>query len=172
MNYEIFGPFELPRAKPRHFTHKVGEKQEFWNDLDEEYPGLPEACGCYIVSVRNRVWYVGMAQKQSFRGECFTADKILKIERAMDYGKGNAFLTLIARHTENGHFSKRSVNGYTDIRDLELLLIESALDRNGDLLNSSATKVLREMIVPGFLNSPLGAGKRTSVKAFQQIMGI
>jgi hypothetical protein len=90
----------------------------------------------------------------------------------MDGGDGAAFITLIARQTPNGRFSKPSINGYRDIQDLELLLIGSALERNENLLNRSATKVLREIVIPGFLNSPQGAGKRTSVKAFQQIMGI
>ncbi|MBK8477256.1 MAG: hypothetical protein IPL39_13445 [Opitutaceae bacterium] len=172
MNYGIYGPFELPRHKARHFTHEASARREFWHDLDAEYPGLPDACGCYLISVRSRVWYVGMAQRQSYRYECFTADKILKIERAMDGGGGSAYITLIARHTSSGRFSKPSINGYFDIQDLELLLIGSALERNADLLNRSATKVLREIVVPGFLNSPLGAGKRTSVRAFQRIMGI
>ena len=163
---------ELPRARACRFTREAREKREFWEEIDEENPGLSYACGCYLISVRNRLWYVGLAQKQSFRYECFTPDKILKIEDAMDGGGGAAYLTLIARQTGNGRFSRPSINGYRDIKDLELLLIGSALERNDELLNRSATKILREIVVPGFLNSPHGCGNDTSVKAFRQIMGI
>lgn len=172
MNYEIFGPYELPRYKAGRFTRDAGDKRAFWDELEGEADGLSYACGCYLISVRNRIWYVGLAQKQSFRFECFTPDKILKTEDAMDGGGGAAYLTLIARQTASGRFSRPSINGYRDIEDLELLLIGSALERNEDLLNRSATKILREIVVPGFINSPHGCGNQSSVKAFRQIMGI
>lgn len=172
MKYDIFGPQELPLAKARRFTRDPKERRAFWNDFDQENPGLSYACGCYLISVRNIIWYVGLAQSQDFRHECFTADKILKIEDAMHGGGGPAHLTLIARHTNGGRFSKPSVNGYRDIADLELLLIGAALERNDHLLNKSATKVLREIEVPGFINSPNGCGNQSSVKAFKKIIGI
>jgi hypothetical protein len=172
MKFGIFSSFELPRAKSRRFTRDAKEKRVFWDEVDEDEPGLSYGCGCYLISVRNRIWYVGLAQKQSFRYECFTSDKILKIEDAMDGGGGAAYLTLIARQTYSGRFSKPSINGYRDIEDLELLLIGSALERNQDLLNRSATKILREIVVPGFINSPHGCGNDSSVKAFRQILGI
>jgi hypothetical protein len=172
MKYDIFGPIKLPRAKTCRFTRDASEKRAFWDDIEEEEPGLSWACGCYLISVRNRIWYVGLAQMQSFRYECFTPDKILKIEDAMDGGGGAAYLTLIARRTNGGRFTRPSINGYRDIEDLELLLIGSALERNQDLLNRSATKILREIVVPGFINSPHGCGNDSSVKAFRQIMGI
>lgn len=172
MHYDIYGPFELPLAKPGRLARLPADRREFWDELEEEYSGLAGACGCYLVSVRNRIWYVGMAGKQEFRRECFTPDKILKINDAMDQGSGRAFLTLIARQTNGGRFSKPSGNGYRDVRDLELLLIGAALERNPALLNKGATKVLREMVVPGFINSPTHAGNRSSVKAFWRIMGM
>jgi hypothetical protein len=172
MKYDIFGPYELPRAKSCRFTREAREKRGFWDEIDDEERGLSFGCGCYLISVRNRIWYVGLAQMQPFRDECFTPDKILKIEDAMDGGGGVAYLTLIARRTNGGRFTRPSVNGYRDIEDLELLLIGSALERNEDLLNRSATKILRELAVPGFINSPRGCGNDSSVKAFRQIMGI
>ncbi len=172
MKDDIYGPFELPLAKPRRFTREVAERRLFWSDIDDAVPGLPDACGCYLISVRNCIWYVGRAGSQDFRHECFTADKILKMERAMDDGAGPAYLTLIARQTSGGRFSQPGVNGHRDIEDLELLLIGAALERNGELLNRSATKVLREMEVPGFLNSPNGCGNKSSVKEFKRIMGL
>jgi hypothetical protein len=172
MIYDIQGPFELPRARTGRFTRDNHEKRSFWDDIEEEEPGLSSACGCYLISVRNRIWYVGLAQKQAFRYECFTADKILKIEHAMEGGGGAAHLTFVSRMTNSGRFSRPGRNGYRDIEDLELLLIGSALERNSELLNQSATAILREMVVPGFINSPHGCGNKSSVKAFRKIMGI
>jgi len=172
MQYDIFGPKEIPRESARRFTRDPQERREFWDEFDDEARDLSYACGCYLISVRNRIWYVGLAQRQDFRHECFTADKILKIEDAIHGGGGPAYLTLIARQTGGGRFSKPSVNGYRDIEDLELLLIGAALERNDELLNKSATKILREIIVPGFINSPNGCGNQSSVKEFKKIMGL
>jgi len=171
MRYDIFGPFPLPLHKARRFVREAQDRRVFWDELEDETPGLSYACGCYLISVRKCVWYVGMAAGQDFRHECFTADKILKIERAMDEGGGPAHLTLIARQTSGGRFSKPSARGHGDIGDLELLLLGPALKRNHDLLNRSATKILREIVVPGFINSPHGCGNITSVKAFRKIIG-
>jgi hypothetical protein len=41
-----------------------------------------------------------------------------------------------------------------DIDFLETMLIGMALERNKDLLNARKTKLLREMIVPGIINTP------------------
>jgi hypothetical protein len=172
MKYDIHGPMELPRDRAQRFTRNAREKRAFWEEMDEGQAGLSYACGCHLLSVRNRIWHVGLAQKQSFRDECFTSDKILKTEDAMNGGGGAAYLTLIARKTNGGRFTRPSVNGSRDIADLELPLIGSALERNENLLNRSATKNLREMVVPGFINSPHGCGNDSSVKAFRQIMGI
>ena len=43
---------------------------------------------------------------------------------------------------------------YRDVEFLETLLIATALERNKDLTNIKKTKLLREMIVPGVINSP------------------
>lgn len=172
MKYNIHGPLKIPLAKPQRFTREASVRRDFWNELEEQSPGLSYACGCYLISVRNCIWYVGRAEGQDFRHECFTADKIIKIERAMDEGDGPASLTLIARETNAGRFSKPSANGHRDIRDLELLLIGAALERNESLLNRSSTKILREIVVPGFIRSPKGCGNQSSVKAFKRIMGL
>ncbi|MBL0175140.1 MAG: hypothetical protein IPP94_07740 [Ignavibacteria bacterium] len=95
-----------------------------------------------------------------------------KIDEAISTGCGDAYLLLLARQTPKGKFSKPGKNGIRDVEDLELLLIGAALERNDNLLNKQATKIVREAIVPGFLNSPKGAGNRKSVKQFKKIMGI
>ena len=51
-------------------------------------------------------------------------------------------------------FSKPAKSGYRDIDYLETLLIGMALDQNYDLMNVKKTKFMKEMVVPGVINSP------------------
>ena len=45
---------------------------------------------------------------------------------------------------------------HPDIQFLEAMLIGTALRRNPEVLNVSGTKLLKEMTVPGLINSPRG----------------
>jgi hypothetical protein len=171
MKYEIYGPYRLPRDRGL-FSREARERADFWKDLEDEEEGLSEACGCYIISVRNVVWYVGVATSQSFRHECFTPHKINMIDAAINKGAGKANLHLIARVTSAGRFSRPSVNGHRDAELLESLLIGLGLRRNEELLNKSDTSILREIVVPGFYNSPHGAARATSVQALKLAMGV
>lgn len=170
MEFSVNGPFLLPRTDDGVFTREARDKRAFWEEVEVKCERLPEACGCYLFSIRNRIWYVGKASSQSFRQECFTPDKVTKIDDAIRLGKGECYLTLIARKTPSGKFCKPG--GFNDIDQLELMLIGAGLERNKELLNKHATAVLRDMVVPGFINSPRGAGNALSVLAFRKIMGI
>ena len=172
MNYDVFGPFKLPRSTNGLFTRDARTKREFWEEIQSSHDGLADACGCYLLSVRNRIWYVGLAEKQSFRVECMAPHKVNKIDDAIATAQGEAYLTLIARKTPTDRFMRPSVNGIADAAQLELLLIGAALERNDKLLNKQATKIVRDVVVPGFLNSPHGCGNRSSVKEFRKIMGL
>ena len=172
MKYDVFGPFKLPRSNNGLFSRVASEKKAFWSSLDKVEQGLSEACGCYLISARNRVWYVGLAEKQTFRRECFAPHKVTKIDDAIASAKGDAYLLLLARKTPQDRFMKPSKNGIKDAEQMELLLIGAALERNDDLLNKQATKIVREAVVPGFLNSPKGCGNDARVRRFRQIMGI
>lgn len=59
-----------------------------------------------------------------------------------------------------------------DIRALEQLLIGAAIDRNPNLRNIKDTKVLREMNVPGFLNTKKGQATSESVQEFKRAIGV
>lgn len=172
MKFDIFGPFKLPRSSNGLFTRDAGEKRQFWDYVESNTGKLSEACGCYLISVRNRVWYVGMAEKQDYKSECFAPHKVTKIDDAIASGRGDAYLLLIAKMTPQDRFAKPSVNGIQAVQQLELLLIGAALERNDDLLNKQATTIVREAVVPGFLNSPQGSGNSRSVRSFRQIMGL
>lgn len=172
MNYTIHGPYQLPRNDKGLFTREVDERRAFWDNVEADTEGLPEAVGIYVISVRNVVWYVGMAARQSFRQECMAPHTVTKIDSAISEGSGNAMLHLLAKGTETGRFSKISENGHPDICMLETLLIGISLQRNDELLNKSETAILREIVVPGLYNSPQGAGRANSVQSLKQILGI
>ena len=135
---------------------------EFWNRVDGELEdGLSGAIGCYIFSVRagngSLPWYVGMAEMQSFRRECFQPHKLVHYNNILAArGAGTPLLTLIAKYTPTGRLVGPTGNEHNDIQFLETLLIGKCIARNFDLYNKRDTRFLREMIVPGLLNSPQG----------------
>lgn len=171
MKYEIFGPYEVPRDG--HLTSRdPKERREFWRKVNADIEGLSDACGCYMLVVRNKAWYVGMAEKQSFRRECFQPHKIVQYDSALKRARGIPYLIFLARITPTGYFASHSKNGYRDIRALEQLLIGAAIDRNQNLCNIKDTKVLREMKVPGFLNSGRGQARSDAVQEFKRAIGV
>ena len=50
-----------------------------------------------------------------------------------------------------------AATGYADVEFLESMLIGIALEQNSQLANARKTKLLREMRVPGVINSPHAA---------------
>ena len=171
MNYDIFGPFEVPRDD--HLTSRNSKKRRsFWKEVHDEVENLPDACGCYILVVRNKAWYVGMAEKQSFKSECFQPHKIVQYDSALSKAKGVPYLLFLAKMTPSGYFASPGKNGYSDVQALEQLLIGAAIDRNPKLCNIKDTKVLREMNVPGFLNTRKGQATSDAVQEFKRAIGV
>lgn len=149
---------------------------EFWTDLDQLLDdGISSSIGCYIFSIRAGKgvlpWYVGMAEKQSFRKECFTSHKINHYNNAIAGRRGTPELTLIPKFTKGGKLVNPTGNDHRDIQQLEAMLIGNCLTRNRNLLNLRDTKLLREMIVPGLLNSPAGS-PGASVREFKILIGV
>ena len=77
-------------------------------------------------------------------------------------------LTLITKYTEKGRLSKPAKND--DIDFLEKALIIKCLERNKSLINIKDTRLIKEMVVPGFINNPQGA-KPKEVKQFVELIG-
>jgi len=113
-----------------------------------------------------------MAEKQSFRQECFTAHKIVQYDASLNEVSGIPSIIFLARRTPSCQFSAPSERGHRDIRMLEKLLIGSAVSRNQDLRNIKDTKILREMNVPGILNSEQGQARADSVQSLKKALGI
>lgn len=148
---------------------------EFWDRVDSGVEdGLSGAIGCYIFSIRAGKgvlpWYVGLAIKQSFRRECFTSHKLVHYSNAIAGRKGTPLLTLIPKYTPSGKLVRPTGSSHRDVEFLEAMLISNCLRRNKDLSNKKDTKFLREMVVPGLLNTPKGK-EPFSTASFRILIG-
>lgn len=158
MKYSIHGPFEIKRKKGLVDRGKEA-KRCFWDAIEEKESFLPYACGCYVFAIRASMgikpWYVGLSEKQIFKNECFKEQKInIYNDVLAQCGNGTPIVFLIAKRTKGGKFNKPGKNGYRDIRYLETLLIGTSIEKNPDLMNIKKTKYMKEMCVPGLINSP------------------
>jgi hypothetical protein len=163
MQYEIFGPFTIPRKSNGLIDRGPNALRAFWDDLVAEDDGsLPEACGCYVFAIRAAKgivpWYVGLTEKRTFRSECIGSHQagyyndVLATKR-----KARPMLYLLAKRTPTGRLARPSKNKRADIHFLETFLIGHALNRNPRLSNQRKTKFLKRMHVPGILNSGTGS---------------
>jgi hypothetical protein len=174
MNYLLYGPFELPRQNRRIDTDPERLK-EFWSLVDEDDDGLAGACGCYVFAIRAgngaTPWYVGKAERQSFKSECITPHKLNIYDDVLSSGKGTPLLYFYSRITPGKNvFSKPSKSRHSDVQYLEKMLISYALRRNRNLSNKRDTKMLRELVVPGLLNGKKGA-QTAITKELRSVMG-
>ena len=168
MLYEVHGPLKLPRNRNRLLPPQKKQLNKFWDTVDTQHPGLAEACGCYLFGIRAgrglRIWYVGQANRQSFRHECLTLSKIALYNDAIASRTGTPVIFLVARRTRSDRaYSKPSRRGFRDIAFLEDYFIGAALVRNDQLLNQKGTKLFKEIVVPGFLNPPQGPSGNAAV---------
>ncbi len=175
MQFFPYSPMPIPKAASGLIDSDRKAITSFWERVDKELEeGLSGAIGCYLFSIRagrgELPWYVGLAQRQSFRKECFTDHKLKHYNSAIASRKGTPLLTLIPKFTKTEQYAKPSPNGHRDIVFLENMLIGTCLRRNPKLLNSRDTKLLREMVVHGLLNNPRGKNY-SSVTEFKNLIG-
>ena len=163
MNYDIHGPFEVTRSR-RLVDKSAKSKRDFWAAVDEKVPGLSSGVGCYVFCVGKMPWYVGLAEKQNFKSECFQPHKINAFNSSLDKMQGRPQLILISKLTPSGKFAKPGVNGHKASRFLEDLLIGMALANNPLLENIRGTKFIKELVVPGVLNTPKGKANKKAVQ--------
>lgn len=159
MNYEVSEPFEIPRSN--RLVDK-GQLRQFWDSVAaHSQDPLGHAIGCYVFSLKSgggvRPWYVGRSTKQIFMKECFAPHKLWHYNEVLaSYGKCTPYLTLVVKRTPKNKFAKvsKAKGAHKDIKFLEQHLIGLCLDRNPDLRNVKDTSFLRNMVVPGVINSP------------------
>src|SRR5690606_13536831 len=89
--------------------------------------------------------------------ECFQPSKILHYNSVVSKLRNSRpVLLLIPKVTSGGRYITQS-NGYErEFKALESFLIRATIDNNPDLLNVQGTRAFRNMVVPGFMNSPKG----------------
>jgi hypothetical protein len=162
MNFGVLGPFEIVRFGGKNLITKAS-KAYLENALEEERAGLSEACGCYVFAVKaGRGYtphYVGQASRQPIAKEALNPTNQGNFNELLGrVGKGTPVLFVIPLLTPGGKFRKRTISdGGLDVVDfLEQWLITIALAKNPDLINSSHTRHMRNVHVPGMLNSNRG----------------
>jgi hypothetical protein len=176
MYFFPYSPVEIPRGSNGLVAGDKDSMSSFWKTVNSEIEeGLSESVGCYIFGIRAGKgilpWYVGLAEKQSFRKECFTPHKLNHYNQSIANRKGTPVLTLISKWTEGNRYAKPSGNGHNDIRFLETMLISHCIQRNSNLQNIRDTKMIREMVVEGLMNSSAGRNHE-SVSTFQDLIGV
>lgn len=175
MNFFPHTAVEIPRRPGGLISNDKNDMNAFWERIEVEVAeGLSGGIGCYVFSVRAGKgvlpWYVGLAEKQSFRKECFTSHKLVHYNNVVSERKGTPLLTLVSKYTPSGKILNPTGNTHRDIQFLESLLIANCLARNPVLFNTRDTKLLREMVVPGLLNTPPGKSA-ASVANFRNLVG-
>ena len=163
--YSIHGPFEIKTEKGVKKNKAVNDtieaKKAFWDDVETKVLDLPSACGCYLFAIQKvkniKPWYVGLAEK-GFQRECLDPHKIGIYTQVLNKCRsGKPILFFIAKRTKiNKQFVKPRKKVRPDIQFLETMLIATAREKNPDLKNKMKTKYLRNMRVPGLINTPQG----------------
>ena len=163
MNYNIYGPYEIPRSKGE-FKRRIDKEDidEFWSSVDT---GLENACGCYVFSIRTKSrkkpgyrekpWYVGKAKNQSFYQECFTPHKIVHYHDALEKSNGTPMMYFLARFTDTTNRMSRpssSATGHAEIDFIEQLFIGMGYNKNKDIRNKKGKKNPERLVIEGFYN--------------------
>lgn len=158
MLFSVFGPFDMPRSNGL-VDSSTPAKKSFWASVEAKAPGLSSACGVYVFVVKARrgslPWYVGLTTKRNFKNEAYGAHQVNHYNPAVVGKSGvSAQLYFLAKQTPTGRFAKPSPNSHPDIEFLETFMFGVALNRNGNLRNAKNTKFLKNICVPGVINSP------------------
>jgi hypothetical protein len=171
MHFQVHGPFEIPRDG-RRVLHSPEKRKAFWSAVEKEVPDLSSGCGCYVFTIRGQVWYVGLAERQTFRQEIFSAHKVMLYGDALSEVSGTASMIFLAKVTNLGRLSNPASNKYPAVRFLEDMLIGLAIQRNPKLLNIKGTKLLKNLRVPGIINTTRGKARSLSVQSLKKALGV
>jgi hypothetical protein len=158
MRFTIHGPYRIKKSSNGLIKSDASTLGKFWQSIQAQEDGLPDACGCYLFAVKAthgiRPWYIGLTSKRSFEVECLRNHQLKIYDNVVASKRRTPLLYFIAKRTKGGKFGKPSKNSQKDIGYLETLPIGTGLEKNRHLQNTRKTKYSKGMIVPGFLNSP------------------
>ena len=158
MYYKIYGPYEIPMQRGE-FKKRIDKEDidEFWRSVD---PGLEDACGVYIFSIeknsKEKPWYVGKAQNQSFSRECFTHHKIIQYHEALEKSKGTPMMYFLARMMADKRrmsSPSKTKTGHAEIDYVEQMFITMGYQRNNAIRNKQGTRKARDLVIEGFYNN-------------------
>ena len=181
MQFKVCGPYDIEDREKEGDKGWLDQKDlnHLWGAVVGER--LSGACGVYLYGVRGKVkgqhretalpWYVGLAEKQSFRRECSTPDKREKFNRVwkLNYrNQATPFLYLLPR-TDAGKLS--CPGEYRDVGFVEALLIQLSLTVNANLTNEQLTKPAQNTTIPGLLN-PTGGRVSDSAKSLRELFHV
>ena len=172
MYYKIYGPYEIPMQEGE-FKKRIDKEDidKFWRNVDT---GLAQACGVYIFSIaknsngknsKEKPWYVGKAQNQSFSRECFTPHKLLQYHAALEKSKGTPMMYFLARMMKDERrmsSPSKAKTGHAEIDYVEQMFITMGYQQNRAIRNKQGTKKARELVIEGFYNHQ--DRRRTAVK--------
>ena len=165
---EIFGPIIIPSEINRKKKH-ISDLNiaEFWKNPVSQ--NMTQKQGCYIFALKvakgYSPWYIGKATK-NFKKEVFALHKIKKYNDLLWSSKKGTPVMFFVSLPANLIKIPVSV-----IDDMEKFLIQSAVLKNPNILNTHNTKNLPEWSIKGVVRS--GKGK-PSVKSstFKSMMGL
>ena len=192
MHFKMFGPYDISDREASRHTGWL-DKDDFdhlWDVVDESIDKgsgqLSGACGVYLYGVRGvegkrktigrtLPWYVGKAEKQTFRKECFNGknqNEFNRIWSSVYRGQGTPFLYLFARMEDESQFSPVATDKYPGVRFVEELLIQLSLAVNTDLVNKQLTSQAQQTSIRGILNSRRRGKLSKSVSEFRDLLGM
>ena len=188
MRFRLFGPYAIEDRGESRYKDWL-DKDDFdhlWDEVvDKQSPGLSQACGVYLFGLRGvegkrkgagktLPWYVGKAEKQTFRQECFTPrhqNEYNRIRHVEYRGHGTPFVYLFARTERDGRFSRPTQEEYAGVRFVEDLLIQLSLTVNVNLINTQLTKQAQQSQIPGLLNHT-GGRVPDSARSLRGLFGV
>lgn len=189
MRFNVYGPYDIGVEKNHAGWIDKEDIDGFWEKIRRDNTGdesdLQDACGVYLFGMRGEQgreemagktlpWYVGKAEKQNFKGECFSFKNLYYFNSILtnEYeGHGTPILYLLARVGEDGKPSPPAKEeSYWGVRFVEEMFIEMSLRANPQLLNKSMTKMIRETSIPGFLDT--GKHESSIVDELKGMFGI
>ena len=156
MNYHIHGPYEIPKEHGDSRRRIDREDiDEFWSKVGSR---IANACGCYVFSIktksREKPWYVGKANRQSFLKECFTSHKLVHYHGALDRSNGTPMMYFLVRFSDTNRISRpsSSANGHAEMDFVEKMFIEMGYYKNNNIRNKRGIKNAERLVIEGFYN--------------------
>ena len=178
--FKIYGPFDVPREHGISDRTIDREDQEaFWSSVEARVPDLPKAGGCYVFGLRSEKkdketpWYIGMAEKQTFKEECFEHHEFRKYTEAMSISGNRSSIPImyfVARcRPKQEPFATISKNGNKAIQVVEKYLIALGVRSNPNLLNVRDASILRGLSVEGLHQGRKPGPQSGQIKSFRDM---